>query len=105
MKLTQLLFALILITAAGAAFAAQPATHSSDAPDPLETVGSDGEVPCLPAIDGLQMKPAEQSYVCFIDCTEERLSCLGQCPASGEPGWEACIDACYAEYAECTEAC
>lgn len=102
MKLARILFALVLITAAGVAFAAQPAADTAEEPaaaEALVTAPAQDEV--LPSgIEGLFVEPEEAGACCFARCGEERTACTDACGAD-----TACRTACWDEYQECTKDC
>lgn len=103
MKLARILFALVLITAAGMAFAAQPSADTAEepvAPDAEVTSPTQQEEIVPSQIDGLFVEPVEQDACCRANCLEEKTACQNAC--SGEPG---CFDQCWDEYNDCVSFC
>lgn len=105
----RILFALVLVTAAGVAFAAQPAagtTEEQAAPEAEVTAPAQDEA--LPIeVEGLFLDADDQAYgpCCFVECNDEKNRCLDQCPPIGDPGYNACFTQCWSDYEDCTNAC
>lgn len=102
MKTARILLALLVLTVAGVAWAAQPAPATSpEAPAaPNAELNAPAQNGALVNIDGLFIEPAETGACCRANCLEERVACNDAC--AGEPG---CFSACYDQYLSCVSFC
>jgi hypothetical protein len=109
MKLARIFLALLVLTAAGVAWAAQTApTTAPEAPavsnapaengTAIEAPAQDGVLPL--EIDGLFIEPSETGACCRAECLENKTACLDACG-----GDIACRSNCADEYWACLTNC
>ena len=106
MKLARILLALLVVTAAGVAWAAQTAPATTpEAPAasnaPAESVQAPAQDDVLPLqIDGLFVEPSETGACCRAECLENKTACQEACGAD-----QACRSACGDTYWACVANC
>lgn len=102
-RLTHLLFALLVVTVAGAVWAGQP-TAPADTPEVLEaevTVPQDDVDAALEAIDELFVEPSETGACCRGDCFAAYIECKESC----DIGDQLCGNQCSAARDACNSNC
>jgi len=106
MKLARILLALLVLTAAGVAWAAQTApTTAPEAPAvsnaPAENVQAPAQDDVLSLeIDGLFIEPTETGPCCRVDCMDAKTACLAVCGTDF-----VCRSNCADEYWACLTNC
>lgn len=119
-KTTLSTLVLVLLVAAGAAWAGQAAVQAPDAPAaeapaaetpapeqaPETELPAEGEVELDEAtLEALFQDPTETGACCVANCWEQRNLCEEACPPYGDPERDACIDRCRAEFEGCRSHC
>jgi len=107
MKLARILLALLVVTAAGVAWAAQTAPATTpEAPAasnaPAESVQAPAQDDVLPLqIDGLFIEPSETDACTCAECFEQRMACRAACGSLDQQ----CLDQCADEFRACRATC